>query len=166
MVCPEWDHVRSACFVLVLVIIQRFLKMFSKTFTLTNPCYVTYCTCNNLNTEKKHTKLICLRGGVYQGMTHSLEDDIQPCELRVYFRTLKNKAKPSLLALTGLKGQMGATIPDPGHFALSWEQTFIWSPPIIQMATKTMIIIMKMTVDILKSIVDLPCCANICYTAQ
>lgn len=52
----------------------------------------------------------------------------------------QNKARQSLLALTGWKGWMRATIPDTGHFELSWEQTIILSPPIIQMIAIIMII--------------------------
>ena len=62
---------------------------------------------------------------------------------------------------------MGAMIPDPGHFELSWEQTFILFPPIIQMATITMIIIMKMTAEILMmvfTISQIPCSMFLTYS--
>lgn len=86
--CLERCHVRTACLILVLVLIQYFLKMFSKKFILTTPCYIIYCIGNNLNTEKKYIKFIGPRGRGYPGThTYFSEDVTQPCGLLVFFRT-------------------------------------------------------------------------------
>ena len=98
-----------------------------------------------MNTEKKKKLTGPRIEGSQDVSPHTLspEDLIQPRGLSLFqgLGQKLNRAGQCLLAPIGLTGDMGAIIPDPEHFELSWQQSYIVLP-IIQMIIITLIILL------------------------